>query len=74
MNLSLEHFQHRSVRHGILGSTLLQNMWQSQIEIEYYSVVYFERITEFDALEHYASMEGGAHMHFIDVHAFTYCA
>ena len=26
------------------------NMWQSQIEIEYYSVAYFEHITEFDAL------------------------
>ena len=25
-------------------------MWQSWIEIKYYSVVYFERITEFDAL------------------------
>ena len=25
-------------------------MWQSWIEIEYYSVVYFERITKFDAL------------------------
>ena len=27
-----------------------EHMWQSQIEIEYYSVVYFECITEFDAL------------------------
>ena len=26
------------------------NMWQSRIEIEYYSVAYFERITEFDVL------------------------
>ena len=25
-------------------------MWQSRIEIEYYSVAYFERITDFDAL------------------------
>ena len=25
-------------------------LWQSQIEIEYYSVTYFKRITEFDAL------------------------
>ena len=24
-------------------------MWQPQIEIEYYSVVYLERITKFDA-------------------------
>ena len=28
------------------------HMWQSRIEIEYYSVVYFERITKFDALYH----------------------
>ena len=28
----------------------IQHMWQSQIEIEYYSVAYFERIAEFDAL------------------------
>ena len=25
-------------------------MWQSWIEIEYYSIAYFDRITEFDAL------------------------
>ena len=25
--------------------------WQSRIEIEYYSVAYFERITKFDALQ-----------------------
>ena len=25
-------------------------MWQSRIEIEYYSITYFERITKFDAL------------------------
>ena len=24
-------------------------MWQSQIEIEYYSIAYFERITEYSA-------------------------
>ena len=26
------------------------HVWQSRIEIEYYSVAYFERITEFDML------------------------
>ena len=26
------------------------NMWQSRIEIEYYSIGYFERITKFDTL------------------------
>ena len=32
------------------GFSLCKYMWHSQIEIEYYSVVYFKRITEFDAL------------------------
>ena len=27
-----------------------KHMWQPRIEIEYYSVVYFERITEFDVV------------------------
>ena len=26
------------------------DLWQSRIEIQYYSITYFERITEFDAL------------------------
>ena len=26
------------------------HMWQSQIEIEYYSIAYFECMTEFDAI------------------------
>ena len=30
--------------------TLIVHAWQSQIEIKYYSVTYFEHITEFDAL------------------------
>ena len=30
--------------------THTKHMWQSRIEIEYYSVAYFERITELDAL------------------------
>ena len=37
-------------------------MWQSQIEIEHYSVVYFDRITVFEALEHTTSVKGGAQM------------
>ena len=51
-------------------------MWQPQIELECYSVVFFERITEFDVLQHLASTEGRAHMRFIDaldIHAFTLC-
>ena len=30
--------------------TSASHMWQSRIEIEYYSVAYFKRITEFDTL------------------------
>ena len=30
--------------------TGLSHVWQSQIEIGYYSVTYFERITKFDVL------------------------
>ena len=50
------------------------HMWQSQIGIEYYSVVYFEHITKFDTLKRWASTKGGAHMRFIDtsaIHVFT---
>ena len=32
-------------------------MWQSRIEIEYYSVAYFKHITEFDALQHGNALE-----------------
>ena len=35
---------------GTCNSLAYKDMWQSLIEIEYYSVAYFERITEFDAL------------------------
>ena len=36
-------------------------MWQLQIEIEYYSIKYFENVTEFVALA--ASTKGGVHTH-----------
>ena len=32
-----------------MGKVYQPHMWQSWIEIEYYSVAYFEHITEFDA-------------------------
>ena len=38
-------------------------MWQSQIEIKYYSVVYFDLITAFKALQRSISIKGGAHTH-----------
>ena len=36
-------------------------MWQSQVEIEHYSVAYFARIAAFEALLRGASVKGGAH-------------
>ena len=38
------------IHHSSEHEVAWEHLWQSQIEIEYYSVVYFERITEFDAL------------------------
>ena len=32
-----------------MGKVYQPHMWQSWTEIEYYSVAYFEHITEFDA-------------------------
>ena len=37
-------------------------MWQSQVEIEYYFIAYFDRVTVFEALYHKTSIKGGAHM------------
>ena len=45
-------------------------MWQSRIEIEYYSIAYFERITEFDALQRWASAKGGTHMCYVNALMF----
>ena len=35
---------------GGVGTTYVINMWQSRVEIEHYSVAYFDRITAFEAL------------------------
>ena len=42
-------------------------MWQSRVEIEGYSVMYFDRITAFEAPYRWTSGKGGAHMVFIDL-------
>ena len=42
-------------------------MWQSCVEIEDYSAVYFDRIAVFEALYRWTSVEGGAHTCFVDV-------
>ena len=50
------------------------HMWQSRVEIEGYSVAYFDRIAAFKAPYRWTSIKGGAHMRFVDsldIHAST---
>ena len=52
----------------------LSHMWQSCVEIEGYSVAYFDRIAVFEAPYRGTSVKGRAHMHFVDsldIHAST---
>ena len=63
---------HRWVR---VAATCSSNvyMWQSHVEIEGYSVMYFDHIATFKVLYRWTSVKGGAHTHFmdsLDVHAF----
>ena len=49
-------------------------MWQSRVEIEHYSVVYFDLITAFEALLRRTSVKGGAHtccVNVVSIHEFT---
>ena len=49
-------------------------MWQSRVEIEGYSVAYFDRIATFEAPYRWTSVKGGAHMRYVDsldIHAST---
>ena len=41
-------------------------MWQSRVEIEGYSVAYFDHIAVFEAPYHWTSAKGGAHTRFVD--------
>ena len=41
-------------------------MWQSQVEIEHYSIVYFAPITVFEELQCRTSVKGGAHTCYVD--------
>ena len=42
------------------------HMWKSRVEIEGYSVPYFDHIATFEALYRWTSVKGGAHMRFVD--------
>ena len=49
-------------------------MWQSRVEIEGYSVAYFDRVAAFEASYRWTSVKGGAHTRFVDlldIHAST---
>ena len=51
-------------------------MWQSRVEIEGYSVAYFDRIAAFEAPLRWTSIKGGAHIRFVDsldIHTSTKC-
>ena len=41
-------------------------VWQSRVEMEDYSIVYFNRITVFEVPYCWTAVKGGAHMHFVD--------
>ena len=41
-------------------------MWQSHVEIEGYSVVYFDRIAVFEAPHRWTSIKGRAHTYYVD--------
>ena len=45
----------------------LTHMWQSRVEIERYSVAYFNHVTAFKALSHISSVKGRAHACYIDL-------
>ena len=42
-------------------------MWQSRVEIEHYSVAYFDCITVFEVLYRSTSIKDGAHTHYVDL-------
>ena len=42
-------------------------MWQSRVEIEGYSIVYFDRIAVFEAPYLWTSLKGAAHTYLVDL-------
>ena len=51
-------------------------MWQSRVEIEGYSIAYFDCIATFEAPHRWTSVKGDAHMRFVDlldIHGSTKC-
>ena len=52
---------------------MFEHLWQFQVEVEYYSVVYFDCVTVFEAMLHKTSVKGGAHLHRIDMLGIYMC-
>ena len=50
----------------LIHMAIVMYMWQSRVEIEDYSVAYFDRITVFEAPYRWTSVKGGAHTRFVD--------
>ena len=46
-----------------------KNVWQSRVEIEGYSVAYFDRIIAFEG---WTCVKGGAHKHFVVFMRYSY--
>ena len=60
---------HMSYNHQVTTCTSPRNtvlMWQSRVEIEHYSVAYFDCVIVFRALQDRTSFKGGAHTHSVD--------
>ena len=52
------------------------DMWQSQVEIEHYSIVYFNCAGAFQVLKRTTSIKGRAHTCYVDlsgIHASSLC-
>ena len=50
-----------------LNTVSQKYMWQSRVEIEGYSVVYFDRIAAFEVPYRWTSVKGEAHMRLVDL-------
>ena len=55
-----------------LVQTLEIHLWESRVEIESYSVMYFDRIAPSEAPYRWTSGKGRAHMHFIEHYIFMH--
>ena len=42
-------------------------MWPSRVEVEVYSVAYFDHIVAFEVPYRLTSVKDGTHMHFVDL-------